>query len=64
MRGGIFDHNYLIENSDFKNYIKKANKEIASKYSSQIDDLGNLFTLKNLRKLVKKETILIWLDCV
>ena len=56
MRGGIFDHNYLIENSDFKNYIKKANKEIASKYSTQIDGLGSIFTLNNLRKLVKNET--------
>ena len=56
MRGGIFDHNYLIEHNDFKKYIKKANREIATQYSSQIDDLGYVFTLKSLRNLVKKET--------
>ena len=31
MRGGIFDDNYTIEKWDFKNYIAKANKKVASK---------------------------------
>ena len=56
MRGGIFDFNYLIESKDFKKYIRTANLEIATKFSSSIDDLGHIFTLENLRSLVEKET--------
>lgn len=56
MRGGIFDDNYTIEAKDFKNYIKKANKNIFSKFSSKIDDLSNEFTLDNLKTLIRNET--------
>ena len=56
MRGGIFDDNYTIGAKDFKNYIKKANKEIFSKFSSKIDSLGHEFTLDNLKALIRNET--------
>jgi len=56
MRGGIFDHNYLIENNDFIKYITRANHEIAKKHEAQIGQLGHIFSLDNLRDLVKQET--------
>ena len=39
MRGGIFDHNYQIEKSDFTNYILGANKVL---YDSNATVLANL----------------------
>ena len=51
MRGGIFDHNYQIEKSDFKNYISKANKKVARNNETIIDGLPKTFTLFKLRDL-------------
>ncbi|NBC58442.1 MAG: hypothetical protein GVY05_09205 [Bacteroidetes bacterium] len=56
MRGGIFDNNYHIDSSDFKEYIKNANKKVFSKFSTKIDNLGQNFTLDNLKSLIRNET--------
>ncbi len=48
MRGGIFDSNYQIEKWDFKKYLENANKALYKKHSSQIDDLPDLFTYREL----------------
>jgi len=51
MRGGIFDNNYQIEKSDFKNYISKANKNVVGNNEAIIDDLPETFTLFKLRDI-------------
>lgn len=50
MRGGIMDDNYSLERSDFEPYLIGANKALASKYTGLLDDLGEKFTLFELRK--------------
>ncbi|MFM7487706.1 MAG: hypothetical protein ACKO13_12410, partial [Cytophagales bacterium] len=39
MRGGIFDENYQLDKIDFANYLAKANKQVAERYSKTIDVL-------------------------
>jgi len=51
MRGGIFDNNYQIGKSDFKNYISKANKKVAKNNEAIINDLSETFTLFKLRDI-------------
>ncbi|MCK0110003.1 hypothetical protein MWU58_11910 [Flavobacteriaceae bacterium S0825] len=51
MRGGIFDDNYQIEKSDFKNYISKANKKVARNNEVIINKLPEAFTLFMLHDL-------------
>lgn len=50
MRGGIFDYNYQIERRDFKTYIKKANSHVFKKFESEINSLGEVFTLQALNE--------------
>ena len=52
MRGGIFDANYQIEREDFKRYIEKANKLVFQTHKSVIETLPEVFTLKELTKLL------------
>lgn len=40
MRGGIFDHHYQIEKSDFVDYLAKANQQIAERYAKAIEALS------------------------
>ncbi len=56
MRGGIFDDNYNIELNDFKPYIKTANLEVYNKFEKDLDKLGDVFTLADLKALVKEES--------
>ena len=53
MRGGIFDNNYDIENWDFSSYMKKANKKIFESYKDSIEELPEIFTLLDLKKLAQ-----------
>jgi hypothetical protein len=48
MRGGIFDHNYLIEKQDFENYFAKANPGAFERNKAVIGSLGDTFTLHDL----------------
>jgi len=56
MRGGIFDDNYQIEMSDFKPYIKTANVKVYEKFALDIDRLGHVFNLEDLKTLVINES--------
>jgi len=50
MRGGIFDHNYQIEKSDFFSYLLKANKEIFKKNTSFLNNINDIFSYSDLKK--------------
>ncbi|MFD0931563.1 hypothetical protein ACFQ0R_03020 [Psychroflexus salinarum] len=54
MRGGIFDDNYQIERWDFKQYLNKANKPLANKFESKINELPDIFSLFDLKALILK----------
>ncbi|EAR00935.1 hypothetical protein [Maribacter sp. HTCC2170] len=54
MRGGIFDNNYQIEKVDFTKYIVKANKQVAKRQSQLVSNLPNIFTLPELKELIKQ----------
>lgn len=56
MRGGIFDDNYNIELEDFSTYLKTANIEVFNTFKSRLEDLGEKYTLRDLKNLVDKET--------
>ena len=56
MRGGIFDNNYQIEKNDFKNYILKANKKVARKNETLINEFSEIFTLFKLREIAYKSS--------
>jgi hypothetical protein len=51
MRGGIFDDNYNIEKWDFQQYIENANKKVARKQESLLNDLPEVFTLEKLKEI-------------
>lgn len=53
MRGGIFDYNYQIEKSDFKNYLASANQQVYEHHKQSIDKLSNQFTLTTLKDLAQ-----------
>jgi len=48
MRGGIFDDNYQINRNDFINFIKKANKQTAKKYSPILEKLAKQVSFSKL----------------
>ncbi|MBG7630589.1 MAG: hypothetical protein IZT56_09160 [Bacteroidetes bacterium] len=56
MRGGIFDHNYQIEKSDFIKYIAKANKKVFKKKGELLEQLPELFTLSFLKEIAEQDT--------
>lgn len=51
MRGGIFDHNYQIEKWDFNRYLSKANKSVFEKAKPVVDQLPDIFSFFDLRKI-------------
>ena len=51
MRGGIFDNNYQIEQWDFMNYLRKANKQLFEKVQSSILQLPLIFSVQSLLEL-------------
>ncbi len=53
MRGGIFDNHYDIEKWDFKNYLGKANMQVAQEVESILESLPEVFTLFELRQSVQ-----------
>jgi len=54
MRGGIFDHNYEIEKSDFLKYLQKANTALYQKEAAKLKEIPTQFTLAHLRKLTEE----------
>ncbi|MFD1079869.1 hypothetical protein, partial [Longispora fulva] len=54
MRGGIFDNNYQIEKWDFKDYLKKANREVFNAIQDQLNDLPEEFTHSELKELAER----------
>lgn len=51
MRGGIFDHNYQIEKSDFVKYISKANSMVFNSKKGILGNFPELFTLQDLKEM-------------
>ena len=51
MRGGIFDNSYQIEKWDFKNYLENANKKVAFKSESILDNLPEEFSLSEIQEV-------------
>lgn len=56
MRGGIFDNNYLIEKWDFVKYLETANKKVFKKKEVLLNDLPEVFTHSDLKKLAKEDS--------
>lgn len=54
MRGGIFDDGYVIEKLDFINYLRKANKVVFNSEETTLNNLPELFTLKEVQKLAEQ----------
>ncbi len=54
MRGGIFDDGYLIELSDFLEYLHKANAALAARYQDRLKGLGGRFSREALETLLLK----------
>ncbi|MGB5668665.1 MAG: hypothetical protein WBM53_17655, partial [Maribacter sp.] len=54
MRGGIFDHNYQIEKSDFVKYISKANSMVFNSKKGILGNLPELFTLQDLKEMAQQ----------
>ena len=52
MRGGTFDNNYLIEKSDFRHYLQKANKAIVGRNQFILSQLPEVFQLHSLKTLL------------
>jgi hypothetical protein len=49
MRGGIFDHHYLIEKQDLHTYLAKANKTAFKQAQTMLSQLPDVFPLSQLR---------------
>ena len=56
MRGGIFDHNYQIEKSDFIKYIAKANKKVFKKKGELLEQLPEMFKLSYLKEIAEQDS--------
>jgi hypothetical protein len=54
MRGGIFDDNYQIEKSDFSHYLKKANPQVFAKVQIELNKLGEIFPVFDLKNITQK----------
>lgn len=52
MRGGIFDHGYLIKKEDFVSYLLKANREVVAGNQAFIDQLPENFSRSALQNLL------------
>lgn len=51
MRGGVIDHNYVLEKEDFIPYLEKANKAVFKKNIDKVALLTPQFNLEDLRSL-------------
>lgn len=49
MRGGIFDNGYLIEKSDFEQYLRHANEPLYLSKKKVLSELSEVFSLQALR---------------
>ena len=49
MRGGIFDEDYLIDKTDFLEYLRKANGSVYETSHKALDQLGSRFTVYDLQ---------------
>ncbi len=56
MRGGIFDNNYVIERSDFLEYLQNASIEIFGKNVTRLSEIPEEFDLSFLRELADETT--------
>ncbi|MEI6183942.1 MAG: hypothetical protein WCP65_00330 [Bacteroidota bacterium] len=54
MRGGIFDNNYQIEQWDFINYLRKANKQVFETVKFSVEQLPLIFSVESLLELSDK----------
>jgi len=52
LRGGIFDDGYLINKKDFLSFIQHANKKIAEKYISVINDFPDWLKFEEMMNLL------------
>ncbi|WP_438969284.1 hypothetical protein [Nonlabens sp.] len=52
MRGGIFDHNYVVEKDDFLEYLKAANIEVFESCKHLIKNLTSEFNKSDLKEIV------------
>ena len=55
MRGGIFDHNYIIEKDDFNAYIENANHKVFFKKSSILNAFPDSFDLSHLKSIAQAD---------
>ncbi|WP_298884303.1 hypothetical protein [uncultured Polaribacter sp.] len=55
MRGGIFDDDYNIEKEDFIKYIAKANKEVVKLKEEVLNNLPELFKLKDILEIAEND---------
>jgi hypothetical protein len=55
MRGGIFDHNYMIEKDEFVTYLSKANKQLFADKKESLAKLPEEFTLEFIKDLADKD---------
>jgi len=53
MRGGIFDNGYIIEKTDFLDYLSKANQEVVRRNKNFVSSLPNSFDLSALREMLQ-----------
>ena len=54
MRGGIFDHNYQLEKSDFLPYLKSASRVVFETYESRLQHLPEQFSVFELKEFVQQ----------
>jgi len=54
MRGGIFDHNYDIENQDFIQHLKKTNKDVYKRHRDELSRLDKTISLIELKDALKE----------
>jgi hypothetical protein len=55
MRGGIFDHNYSIDKSDFSRYIERANHKVYFKKAEVLTALPESFDLADLQQIAQRD---------
>ena len=55
MRGGIFDHNYSVEKTDFCKYIEKANYKVFFKKTEVLKALPEVFDVEHLKALAHED---------
>ncbi|NKI33062.1 hypothetical protein [Croceivirga thetidis] len=54
MRGGIFDHGYVLEKWDIEKYFKNANKTLFEKVRKELNGLPETFNRKTIEELANQ----------